>query len=107
MESIFKELHELREKWQDYDLSDKEFVKLEGEPKPGCKVEIHWGKDYEGIIDDGYIFVVDGMDADICDCFIHVSEQDNSGGKDRGEPEWDYMIQLMANEYCKKIVCKP
>jgi hypothetical protein len=106
MEDIFKEIRELRNEWVDKELSIEAYNKLKGECRPGCKVEIYWNKDYEGIIDEGYVFVVDGMDADLGDCFIHIPEQDNSGGKDKGEPEWDYMIRLMDNPYCEKIICK-
>jgi hypothetical protein len=106
MTNIFQELEDLRNKWLDHDLPSEAYDKLIGECKPGCQIEIHWTNDYEGIIDYGYIFTLDGMYADIGDCFIHIPEQDNSTGKDRGEPEWDYMIRLMDNPYCKQIICK-
>lgn len=104
--SIFKELEDKRNKWLDYDLTETQLDKLIGECKPGCKVEIYWGKEYDGIIDEGYVFIVDGMDADLGDCFIHVPQQDNPEGKEKGEPEWDYGVALLANEYCIKIICK-
>jgi len=103
---IFKELVESRNKFIDHELTNEENEKLIGNCLPGCRVEIHWCKECDGIIDYGYVFAVDGMDADLGDCFVHVPEQDNSSGKDKGEPSWNYMIELLNNPYCKKIICK-
>lgn len=103
---VFEELRHKRKEYIDYDLSENEIAKLNGECKAGCRVKIFFCGEYEGIVDEGYVFVLDGMDADIGDCFIHIPEQDNSSGKDRGEPAWEYMIQLMTNDYVLRIECQ-
>ena len=107
MRDIFSSLKEARDKWNDLELTTEQYAKVLGDSEPGCKVEIHWNLPDDKIIDVGYMFCVDGQDYDIGDCFIHVPKPDNSGGKDRADPEWIYMIALMANEYCEKIICKP
>jgi hypothetical protein len=105
--SLFKQLEDLRNEYEDRELTDSESDKLKGECRPGCKVDIHWKTDHgTKIIDSGYVFVVDGMDAEIGDCFVHVPSPDNPSGKDVAPPEFTYMIALQANPFVKKIVCK-
>lgn len=105
--SIFKELEDLRNEYELLELTDSESNKLKGDCYPGCKVVIHWKPEHGAmIIDTGYVFVVDGMDAEIGDCFVHVPEPDNPSGKDIAPSEFTYMIALQANPLVKKIVCK-
>jgi hypothetical protein len=105
--NLFKQLEDLRNEYEDRELTNIESDKLNGECRPGCKVEIHWVTEYgTKIIDNGYVFVVDGMDAEIGDCFVHVPDPDNPGGKDVAPPEFTYMIALQTNPFVKKIVCK-
>lgn len=106
MENVFKELSDRRKEWIDYDLSEVELDKLKGECKLGCRVKIYFQGEYDGIVDEGYVFALDGMDADLGDCFVHIPEQDNSSGKDKGEPAWEYMIELMTNDYVQRIECQ-
>lgn len=105
--AIFKELADLRSKWEDHELTQDECDKLRGDCHPGCRVRIYWETGYgDKYHDDGYVFTVDGMDADIGDCFVHVPRPENPGGKGAADPEWTYMVMLQANPYCTKIVCK-
>lgn len=100
----FEELIKLRERDEGIDLTQEQNNKLIGECVPGCRVEIYWtGEDK--IIDEGYVFVVDGMDADIGDCFVHIPHPENPGGKDAAHGRWTYMITLMSNHLVEKIVC--
>lgn len=102
MADIFKELRDLREKWENYDLTEQQINKLKGDCDPGCTVNIYWNN---GSIDCGYVFIVDGMDAEIGDCFVHIPQPDNPGGKDVAPPEWAYMINLMTNDLVEEISC--
>ena len=105
--SLFKQLEDLRNGYEDRELTVSESYKLVGDCYPGCKVVIHWATEHgTKIVDNGYVFVVDGMDAEIGDCFVHVPMSDNPSGKDVAPPEFTYMIALQANPFVKKIVCK-
>ena len=105
--SLFKGMEDLRRKYEDFDLSETECNKIKGDCHPGCQVEIHWVTEHgTKIMDRGYVFVLEGMDAEVGDCFVHVPYPNNPGGKDTAPGEWTYMIALQANQYCKKIVCK-
>lgn len=96
----------VRNENMDAELSDKDFGKLKGVCRPGCKVSIHWTTEHDTkIIDEGYVFEGPGMDSESGDCFVHVPNPQNPGGKDRADDEFIYMIQLMGNPYCNKIVC--
>lgn len=102
MGDIFKELRELRDRWQDYELTNQQLDKFKGDCNPGYMVNIFWNN---GSIDSGYVFIVDGMDAELGDCFIHVPQPDNPSGKDVAPPEWGYMIALLANEMVEEVSC--
>ena len=105
--SIFKEMEELRNKWQDFELTDEQNDKLKGDCQPGCRITIYWRNDAKGYVDHGYTFSLAGMDHELGDCFVHVPQTDNWGGKEAGRPEWGYLIALQANKFVEKIVCKP
>jgi hypothetical protein len=105
--AAFQDLEKLRKQGEEIELTDEQLAKFQGDCYPGCKVRIYWETGYgDKYTDDGYVFVVDGMDAEIADCFIHVPDPENLGGKDRADPEWVYMTTLLANPYVTKIVCK-
>lgn len=102
----FEWMQAVRQENLDADLTDKQLDKLKGECTPGCKVKIYWVTEHgTNIIDEGYVFECPDMDADSGDCFVHVPNPDNPGGKDNADPEFIYMIALMQNPLCKKIVC--
>ena len=110
---MFKELEDLRKEYDLVEISDEQLAKYEGLCVPGCHVEIHWdggesdGHKFDDIVDHGYVFVVDGMDAESGDAFVHIPEPDNSGGKDRAHDEWTYVNFLLVNERCKKVIFYP
>lgn len=102
----FEWLIAARQQNEDADLSDKEDDKLKGDCLPGCKVKIYWTTEFgTKVIDHGYVFIAPGMDAQMGDCFVHVPEPQNPGGKDKAEEEFIYMRTLMKNPFCTKIVC--
>lgn len=95
-----------REKNIDADLTAKQLDKLIGECRPGSKVKIHWVTEFgTKVVDEGYVFEAPDMDSESADCFVHVPNPENPGGKDNADPEFIYMISLIQNPYCKKIVC--
>lgn len=102
----FEWMQAVRQENLDADLSHKENDKLKGDCHPGCNVKIHWITEHgTKIIDEGYVFEGPGMDSESGDCFVHVPNPQNPAGKDNADPEFIYMIALMQNPYCKKIVC--
>jgi hypothetical protein len=106
-----EDLIKSREFYELFDLSDEQWGKLQGEPNPGCGIRIQWKKypgneKFDPVIDEGYIFILPGMDASICDCYFHIPNPDNSGGKGDAPEKFGYLIELMTNEFVEKITFK-
>jgi hypothetical protein len=105
-----KELEKKREFYQAYDLTEEQFAKLEGEPEPGGRISIQWKKypgeeEFDAIVDEGYAFILPGMDASVCDCYFHIPHPDNSGGIGAAPEEFGYLVELLINELVDKITC--
>jgi hypothetical protein len=104
--TVFKELEKLRKEGEEIELTEQQIAKIHGDCCAGAKVKIFWNGEIDHLMDEGYIFVLDGMEADIADCFIHVPNPGNPGGKDKAPGQWVYMATLLTNQYLVKIVCK-
>ena len=101
-----KELFDKRDKYEDYDMEDHHFAKLDRECVEGAKILIYWVNEYKQFdqtIDKGYLFVLPGMDAQICDCFFHVPNPENPGGKGEAPEEFGYLVELIINPLVEKI----
>lgn len=107
------ELDKLRKKHELSDLTDEQWDKLQGECIPGCRISIYWKRSEEGIkhdfdqvIDKGYVFILPGMDASIADCYFHIPEPENPGGKDQAPEEFGYLVCLLQNPLVEMISCE-
>jgi hypothetical protein len=101
MENLIKEI----KKYQYKELTDKQWAKLEGEPKPGAAVEIYWtGLGHEP--DLGYLFNLPNQEPDDGDCVVHVPHPQNPDGMDEGWPQWVHLFNLLSNRRSRRIVCR-
>jgi len=99
MEIILKEL----KKYQNINVTDKQFEKIEGETLAGAKVEIVWTG--RGESDNGYLFALPCQSPDEGDVFVHVPFPDNSDGIGDADPQWLHLFNLLKNKRVKKIIC--
>lgn len=102
MEETIKELLQEITDFQNSEMPDDLFDKLEGETMPGAHVEIFW-KDREET-DAGYVFVLPGQDWDISDVCVHVPKPDNSDGMDDAPEVHIHIANLLINERVEKVV---
>jgi hypothetical protein len=99
MNEIIK-LAESNQKYEDYDVDELCFHKLEGgETEAGSIVEIIWddyGKDYPEI---GYLFELPGIcTPDEADIFVHIPKPQNPEGKDTPPPVFIHLYDILTNE---------
>lgn len=101
MENIIKEL----EKYQDVNITDKQWDKLKGDTNPGATIEIYWvGSPIDP--DLGYLFELPEQSHDEGDIMVHIPHPLNPGGMDEGWPQWVHLFNLLKNRRVKYIVCK-
>lgn len=99
-----KELLQQIEQFQNSDLPENLFDKVQGEILPGATVKVYWQdrKEY----DEGYIFVLPGQSIDEGDACVHVPQMDNSDGIGNGDEIHIHLSQILTNERVKKVVVK-
>lgn len=108
-----KDLMEARTKGESLEITDEQWNKVKGECEPGCIVFVYWMRNeyevkmgFDQTVDDGYVFVLPGMDAQILDAYFHVPYPANPGGKDTAPPEWGYVLNLLDNPLVERIEFK-
>ncbi len=105
MKNKLKELIDEQNKYQYTELTNKQYSKLIGIPEPGKKVKIIWGgREFKGIIDEGYLFAIPSCDDTIeTDLLVHIKHPENPGGKDGAPEEWIHLVKLLKFKYVKLI----
>lgn len=98
MNELLKEI----EDYQNSEIDDNLFDKLEGETMPGAHVEIFWKKRDE--TDTGYVFVLPNQTWDEGDVCVHIPKPDNSDGMDDAPEVHIHISNLLSNKLVKKIV---
>ena len=97
-----KELLKQIKKFQNSDLPDDLFDKLEGDTFPAASVEVYWIDRDEA--DKGYVFVLPHQEADEGDVCVHIPQMDNSDGIGNGEPVYCHLSNILSNKRVKKVV---
>lgn len=75
---------------------------------PGTRLRIHWGIEFNNMVDYGYVFILPGCedshqtDAVMYEGIVHIPYP-SGGEKENAEPEWHYLIDLLLNDGVKYI----
>lgn len=89
------------------DGPEPDFDKLLSDLDYGDTVAITWqGELLEGVTDYGYVFAWpggdEGRDANMGG-IVHIPNPQNPGGKDRADPEWVTLYELLTNPMVKSV----
>lgn len=98
MKNLIKEI----KKYQDIELEDSVYDKIDGEAIPGSNVEIHWVDRDE--IDEGYIFTLPDQQWDEYDACVHIPSPDNSDGIDDAPEVHIHLLKLASFDRVEKII---
>lgn len=101
MDKDIKSLIRQSAHFQEEDIDDSFFDKLDGEINPGSKVEIEWVDREE--TDKGYAFCLPNQLWDEGDIFLHITDVDNSEGIGDGEEVFIHLYKLGNMKKVKKI----